>query len=67
MTAPRYSFTQPICGPCYAYRYPDREPHQIIEAEAEICCVCGLATRRGIYLRVDPSTVLFPSRLKEDG
>lgn len=62
---PRYSFTQPQCGTCFADKYPGREPVRIIEAEQEVCCTCGSQTSEGIYVRVDPTTVPHPSRLKE--
>jgi hypothetical protein len=30
----------------------------------EICCACGKPTRSGLYTRVDPTTVDFPTRQK---
>lgn len=61
----QYSWTQPICGPCYDRRYPGREPSRLVAPEREACCDCGRETSEGIYLRVDPSTVSHPTRLKD--
>lgn len=54
-------WTQPICSECYAKREPGREPVRVKNAEAECCCDCGGFTDEGIYYRVDPRTVRFPT------
>jgi hypothetical protein len=66
-TMPRLSWTQPSCEICWLERNPDRRPTTLKEPfrETEICCFCGEPTRSGIYVRVDPTTVLYPA-LKED-
>lgn len=63
---PRYSWTQPICEGCYDDRYPGRRPSVLIEPELETCVDCGLVTRSGIYLRIDPAEARHPT-LKKDG
>lgn len=66
--AERYSLTQPACFPCFNERYPGGpEPVKLLEPEDEICCFCGAPTVSGIYDRVDPSTVPFPTNTKSDG
>ena len=55
------NFTQPICGKCYTTAYPSRQPVKVINANPETCCVCGEPTEEGIYYRVDPKTVPFPT------
>ena len=59
-----FSFTQPICDNCYKKLYPDRKaafpPEPLrINPTIEICCMCGVANNDSIYIRIDPSTVLF--------
>lgn len=54
-------WTQPICQDCYAIAEPRREPVRLKEPSPEICCICGTETREGIYYRVDPTTVRFPT------
>jgi hypothetical protein len=61
---PRYSFTQPVCDVCWITDYPDKEPMRLREAEPEQCCKCGEPTRSGIYIRVDPAKVAFPTNTK---
>lgn len=62
------NWTQPQCQPCWDERNPDREPVKIRDelATPEICAWCGETTRAGIYVRVDPRTVPFPSE-DDDG
>lgn len=60
----KFSFTQPICATCYEEREPHRTPVKMRFAETETCCVCGNLTSEGIYYRVDPTTVLHPTRTK---
>lgn len=55
------NWTQPICGECYTKRYPSREPLKVKDADPETCCDCGEMTQEGIYFRVDPRTVKFPT------
>ncbi len=59
------NWTQPICGDCYNDIYPRREPVRVTNMDSETCCVCGEPTREGIYYRVDPRTVRFPTHIQE--
>lgn len=63
-----YSWTQPICTECFGKRNPGREPTQLVDhmRSEETCSVCGATTRDGIYFRVDPATVDWPTNLKDD-
>lgn len=42
-------------------RNPTRVPVRIRDAELEHCCYCNQQTTSGIYVRVDPDTVLHPT------
>lgn len=55
------NWTQPICSGCYAVRHPERRPCAAVPAERERCCVCGNDTLDGIYFRVDPRSVAYPT------
>jgi hypothetical protein len=53
-------------------KVPERglKPYRVLDTadeprEGAICCECGYPTWSGIYLRVDPATVPFPTP-KED-
>lgn len=63
-SARRYRWTQPCCGECWAQQNPNRYPVRIKPIEAEICCFCGATTYSGIYVRIDPLTVDYPSLRK---
>lgn len=56
------NWTQPMCDPCWARRQPGIDPVRIKAQYAveERCAFCGAHTRSGIYVRVDPRTVLYP-------
>lgn len=56
------SWTQPVCIPCWNRDHPDRQTggHGDIN-DPEHCCLCGGETRAGLYVRLDPATVPFPS------
>ncbi len=56
-----YSFTQASCDECFYNQHPERYPVRIIDPDVEVCCFCGTVTRSGIYIRVDPSTVEYPT------
>lgn len=60
-----YSFTQPCCGACFLDFAPGRRPTRVLGAESERCCHCGMHTDEGIYIRVDPATVPYPTRTKD--
>lgn len=60
----RYSWTQPVCDPCFDREFPRSEnPHRLKDEfrSDERCCQCGTATRSGLYIRVNPSTVEHPT------
>lgn len=61
MTLLRYSWTQPCCASCFEQRNPGRMPAGPPESDPEVCCHCGMETRHGIYVRVDPETVPHPT------
>lgn len=50
-------WTHPICDPCWAGMYQDRQPVPFIDPPAEVCCVCAEATSSGIYVREDPDAL----------
>ena len=53
-------WNQPICDDCWLATEGNRVPCRVIEAKEEACSYCGEATKSGIYVRADPSTVPFP-------
>lgn len=62
---PRFSFTQPTCDDCWDERHAGTPSPRTPVGAPEACCYCGADTRSGIYVRVDPATVAFPSRRRE--
>jgi hypothetical protein len=58
-----YSFTQPICLECFEARYPNRVASRLKEEirSDELCAVCGVDTREGIYFRHDPRDLEYPT------
>jgi hypothetical protein len=58
---PSYSWTQPICQRCWALQNPGRVPVLTTIGDTETCAWCGSKTTTGIYVRVDPATVEFPT------
>jgi hypothetical protein len=61
---PRYSFTQPICADCWDAQNPGRVATRVTTGELEHCAFCAEPTVEGIYVRVDPATVPWPTNLK---
>ena len=68
------SWTQPVCTHCWVAEnsVPDddggaliRQPNRLkIEGFMEAlqrCCKCGRATTSNIFVRIDPTTVPYPS------
>lgn len=57
------SWIQPLCDKCWVRRNGFRLPHRIMEDQRvqERCCDCGMKHRSGIYMRIDPATVDYPS------
>lgn len=55
------SWRQPICNTCWAARYPGAHAVRVVSADLERCCFCGRDTRSGIYVRVEPGTVPYPT------
>lgn len=61
-----FSWIQPICAGCYNRRYPGRDPACFSPPGTESCCDCGNTTVTGIYMRVDPGMVAYPTLSVED-
>ena len=61
----RLSWTQPICDDCWRERSPGRGPNKVVDPEKEQCVDCGYATKSGIYIRLDPTTTQYPTKLKD--
>lgn len=55
------TWTQPICLSCWGCLYPHLPRHQVRNDHSRICCRCGAATTAGIYIRIDPASVPYPS------
>lgn len=57
------NFTQPLCCRCWNIRHPDKQVERERDGHGPVerCCDCGWSTASGIYIRVDPKTVTYPS------
>lgn len=58
------NWNQPVCRTCWDDEHPYRHPVVVppgVGDASELCCYCGAETRHGIYVRVDPATVKFPT------
>lgn len=74
MTAPRMSWTQPICEECWLQLESEvngdevkiRMPVRLREPQVEECSYCGHVTIFGVYKRDDPAKVPYPKAKKED-
>lgn len=55
------TWTQPMCMPCWVRDHGARQPHTHREPTVERCCKCGTPTQSGIYVRLDPTRVPYPS------
>lgn len=64
MKVKRYSWTQPVCIDCWHAEHPGDRGNALSPAEPETCCKCGVETRSGIYIRIDPETVAHPTIVK---
>lgn len=69
------NWTQPLCEACWIDRESTwegarllsmRKPVRLIETEIEQCCICGGPTIVGIFIRIDPRTVNYPTPDSED-
>lgn len=60
------TWTQPVCDECFTAERPGRRPVRLREPDLERCCLCGAATRSGIYMRLDPNVVPYPRRENDD-
>lgn len=65
MVERRYSWTQPQCARCFEEQNPGCIPHVLVLSETEQCVTCGVWNQNGIYIRIDPATAPFPTRLKD--
>lgn len=54
-------WTQPLCRGCWDKQHPDRVPVVLNTLDEEVCCMCGALQRDGIYVRVNPASVPYPS------
>lgn len=54
------TWTQPLCMSCWL-RADSRHPARVPGDHSRICCRCGAATSAGIYIRIDPASVPYPS------
>lgn len=52
--------TQPLCGPCWDLREPDRRQLRVLGTARERCCMCGHLT----YIRVTPGAVSYPAKVQ---
>lgn len=58
-------FTQALCARCWNDQEPERPaPRPCGDGLREVCCMCGYITISGIYTRVDPTTVPYPTRVQ---
>lgn len=55
-----YSYTQPVCDPCFTQLQPGTNPVRLVNPDSVMCCMCGLITGAGIFVRIDPRTVRYP-------
>lgn len=55
------NWTQPLCCDCWHAEHVNLRPIRIRDPEIERCCKCGKLTDSGIYLRIDPRTVPYPT------
>lgn len=55
------NWTQPLCAECWFKMEPVREPTRMQPAKVERCCQCDRRTYDGIYVRLDPEIVPFPT------
>lgn len=53
------NWTHAICALCWNKQNPDKpiKTELYTSGEQDTCCFCGEATRSGIYVRGDPTTV----------
>jgi hypothetical protein len=54
-------WTHGICDDCWlAFYFHNASPARSTEPEREQCCMCGMPTTSGIYIREDPQMVRYP-------
>lgn len=66
------SWTQAVCAQCYTawsigFHESVVKPVVMTNAETEQCCMCGKDNDDGIYVRVNPNVVPYPSNEEGDG
>jgi hypothetical protein len=54
-----------MCTGCWQLHHPGAQPRKLLVPEREKCCSCGTITRSGLYARINPATVRFPTLTKE--
>lgn len=60
-----FSWSQPCCQECWEKMRGDMTPCKVKDPPKETCVYCNRLTDLGIYIRIDPSTAPFPTRIKE--
>ena len=61
------NWNQPLCDPCWDEMVKGRRvPVRLTNAALERCCMCDKETRSGIYYRIDPDDVPFPTGPDEE-
>lgn len=66
LVKPNYSWTQPQCMIDFLQQNRGRTPFGLANPEVEICVTCGMETKDGIYIRIDPAKAKYPTKVKED-
>jgi len=57
------TWTQPVCDTCFAGVLPQVPNPVRLKGEMremERCCLCGISTRSGLYVRLNPKDVPHP-------
>jgi hypothetical protein len=46
------AWTHALCDECWWRENQDRDPVRLQITEVDICCLCGMPTTSGIYIRM---------------
>lgn len=60
------TWVQSICDRCFELFNPGRQATRVIDAEEEICGICGEKHCSGIYIRADPALTPYPRKPREE-
>ena len=63
-------WTQAVCDDCFKELFPtktEERTYRIVEEkrEEEKCCQCGTIVKNGLYIRINPTTVPYPTLEKK--